>query len=420
MLTVIFSLATFQIEQNRFLRNFEAYPPISEAQTISQIDADNLKIKSLAKVYRGNRDFEVVLDNGVVQFISTTNPLASGTQFKIKSTQRSSGQLPPPTLVINGEKFEIGTAKSGLNPANAQGALFAKPFDVKNVIGTPFSWPPRGMGLKFTFNHLNHRDIFIEVRYQMLDREPILNQTITIRNGSLFPIGLSSLSQGDNLWPHGAFKGENINLIIRPGRVLELPEAWLTIDNNGNWTNEIRELTRQEISPWEKISTYTVKNWPAIDSEIKSISNKKYQAILIPRSAEIDWTSSMREHSSLISDFVKLAKKYNFAVGAEVDLASIPAQPEDRTQGDNSPVCWESFSGSHWRQTALLNWKRHGLAYISLKGNLPKECDKVGHKEHQTQQQGWIENEITTKNLMRNGLSLGVVIHHESVKPYGP
>ena len=409
-----------QSEGDRFVKSFDLFPAVGSAPVVKQADADSFQAKSLAKVYKGAKPGEVVVDNGVVQFTAGLNPLAAAKEFKVKATGKTITDLPMPTLVLNGEKFVLGSAENKLNPANAQGTLFAKPFDVRNVIGAPFSWPPRGMGLKFTWNHSRFPDLFIELRYQMIDREPVLNQSITIRNGTTFPVGITSLSQGDGLWPLSPFAGENINLILRPGRVLELPEAWFSIDSQGKWVSSTRQKTVAEISPWTKVRAKTLKSWPPVEAEIKAAAKEGFAAVLMPKDVEIAWSAPTQADFDAVGAFMELAKKSKVAAGAEVDLADIPSNPEDLTGGAGSPVCWHSFSGNHWRQNAILTWKRMGLQYVQLTGALPTTCDKTGHGEHQTEEQGAIENYLSTVNLMRNGLSLGIIIRHVDAEAFGP
>jgi hypothetical protein len=419
MIGVLFLGLVGQNQASGFDAQFKLFPVVSEAPVVAQLDADTFKTKSLAKVYRGVEPGTVAVDNGVVQFIAGLDLLGHPRKFLIKKTGKSVQDLPVPVLMMNGRRYELGGNENGLRPINAKGLLFRKPFDVKGIVGPNVVWPPRGMGVRFMWNHPEMPDLMVELNYQMVDREPVLNQTMVIRNGSSFPIALNSLNQGDGLWPPKVFQGDDLGWVIRPGRTLELPEAWFSIDSSGRWVAATRKASQAEISPWEKVRSSTLKQWPPVEAEVKTFA-KKADVVLMPKSAGISWSAPDQDDYDSVAKFATMAKKYGLAVGAEVDLTAIPANPEDRVAGPESPVCWLSFSGSHWRSNAMLTWKRMGLGMVQLFGELPGSCNKTGHGEHQTSKQGEIENALAMQNLMRNGLNLGVIVRHKDARAYGP
>lgn len=403
----------------RFIKAFDLFPPISESAPISQADADSYKAKSLAKVYRADTLGEAFLDNGVARLAVTIQPFGRAKFFSIRSTSKTVSDLPMPTIKINGRDCALGSPGNPLRPMAVQGTLFAKPFDVRDIPGASFIWPPRGMGMKFLWNHPEFPDLIVELRYQMVDREPTVNQTITIRNGSPYAISIDHLDEGGQ-WPEPTFKGASLHWVIRPGRVVELPEAWFSLNAQGQWVNATRQRTATELSPWEALRTKTLEQWPPNEAEIKQAARAGFHAVLIPNSAEISWSALAPEELQAVADFVALAKKSRLAAGAEVELSGIPADAADRTIGPASPVCWLSFAGSHWRQSALQNWRRHGIQAVQLSGPLPESCDKTGHAEHQGSIQGRIENALATRDFLRAGLVLGIVIRHPLAKAYGP
>ncbi len=408
-----------QNQDSRFEANFALFPPVSEAPVVAQADADTFKVKSLAKVFRGNEPGHVAVDNGVVQFVAGLPLLGKPEKFVIKKTGKSVSDLPMPVITMNGTRYELGGNENGLRVVNAKGQLFAKPFDVKGVIGPNIVWPPRGMGVRFMWNHPEMPDLFVELTYQMVDREPVLNQTVVIRNGSSFPVAINSLSQGDGLWPPSAFQGDDLAWVIRPGRTLELPEAWFSVNAAGQWVAATRKMSAVEISPWEKVRATTLKQWPPTEAEIKGYS-KKTEAVLIPQSAGFSWSAPSQEDYDLIAQFAATAKKYGLSIGAEVDISAIPANAEDHVGDAGSPICWLSFAGNHWRSNAMLTWKRMGFGVVQLEGALPGSCRQSGHGEHQTAKQGEIENALAMQNLMRNGLNLGIIVRHKNARAYGP
>ncbi|MFM9871937.1 MAG: hypothetical protein ACKVQS_00565 [Fimbriimonadaceae bacterium] len=408
-----------QTQVSQFDESFKLFPPVTEAPVVAQADADTFKVKALAKVYRGGSPGTVAVDNGVVQFTAGFGPLAKPVSFSIKKMGKVATDLPVPVLTINGQSIQLGGDENGLRAVNAKGLLFRKPFDVKGVVGPSIVWPPRGMGVRFMWNHRELPDLFVELTYQMVDREPILNQTIVIRNGSSSPVAINSISQGDGLWPPRAFQGDDLGWVIRPGRTLELPEAWLSLDPSGKWVSATRKLSQTEISPWEKVRATPLKQWPPVEAELKSLA-KSTDVVLMPKSAGVSWSTAGQQDYDLFAKFAAMAKKYGLSIGAEVDLSGIPANPEDRVAGVSSPVCWLSFSGSHWRSNAMLTWKKMGLGVVQLVGELPGSCSKSGHGEHQTPKQGEIENALSMLNFMRNGLNLGVIVRHKDARAYGP
>lgn|GEM_PF-6549850 len=419
MIAVLFLGLLGQNTESRFDDQFKLFPLVNEAPVVSQIEADTFKVKSLAKVFRGVTPGTVAVDNGVVQFVGSLQLFAKPAKFVVKKTGKSVQDLPVPVLVLNGSRYELGGNENGLRPIQAKGLLFTKPFDVKGIVGPNVVWPPRGMGVRFMWNHQEMPDLMVELTYQMVDREPVLNQTVVIRNGSSYPIALDSISQGDGLWPPTAFQGDDLGWVIRPGRTLELPEAWFSIDGAGRWVAATRKASQAEISPWEKVRASTLKQWPPVEAEVKSFA-KKTDVILMPKSVGISWSAPSQADYDVVAGFSALAKKHGLAIGAEVDLAGMPANPEDRVAGLESPVCWLSFSGNHWRSNAMLTWKRMGLGVVQIYDDLPGICDKSGHGEHQTPKQGEIENALAMQNFMRNGLNLGIIVRHKDARAYGP
>lgn len=419
MLGLVFLGYLGQGQESRFDEGFKLFPSVNEAPVVAQLDADSYKVKALAKVYRGSAPGIVAVDNGVVQLTAAMEPFGKPIGFLVKKTGVAVKDLPVPVLVMNGERFELGGVKNRLRAVNAKGLLFRKPFDVKGIVGANVVWPPRGMGVRFMWNHPDLPDLFVELTYQMVDREPVLNQTVVIRNGSAFPIALDSISQGTGIWPPESFQGVDLGWVIRPGRTLELPDGWFSIDSSGKWVAATRRASQAEIAPWEKVRSVTLNSWPASETEVKSLG-KVTDVVLIPRSAGIAWSAPGQADYDAVSQFATLAKKHGLSIGAEVDLAGVPSNPEDLVAGQGSPICWLSFSGSHWRSNAMLTWKKMGLGVVQLLGELPGSCSQSGHGEHQTAKQGAIENALAMQNLMRNGLNLGVIVRHKDARAFGP
>lgn len=419
MTGLLTALAIAQAADGRFAKAFDLFPPISESPTIALADSDSLKAKSLAKVYRGNNPGLAFIDNGIVQVQASVQPFGRIGSFAVRATGETAADLPMPTITLNGVACALGTAENPLKPMTAQGTLFAKSFDVREVPGPPFVWPPRGMGVKFVWNHPEMPDLIVELRYQMVDREPVLNQTLTIRNGSPYAVAIDQMDGGGG-WPGEMFKGDSLHWVIRPGRVAELPEAWYSLDPQGRWVDATRQRTADALSPWNALKAKTLAAWPASESEVKQAAKAGFDAVLVPLSANISWSAPTAEDLEAVGLFVAMAKKSKVAAGAEFDLGQIPAEPKDRTAGAESPVCWQSFAGIHWRQNALLTWRRLGIQFVQLSGELPGPCDKEGHGDHQGPAQARIENALATRDFLRAGLALGIVIRHPGARAFGP
>lgn len=419
MTGLLTALAIAQTVDGRLMKAFDLFPPISESPTIALADSDSLKAKSLAKVYRGAKPGQAFIDNGIVQVQTLVQPFGRIESFTVRASGQTVADLPMPTITLNGLACALGTAENPLRPMTAQGTLFAKPFDIRETPGPGFVWPPRGMGVKFVWNHPEMPDLIVELRYQMVDREPVLNQTLTIRNGSPYAIAIDQMDGGGG-WPGEVFGGQMLHWVIRPGRVVELPDAWYSLDPQGRWVDATRKRTAESLCPWNALKAKTLTAWPASESEVKQAAKAGYDAVLAPLSAGIAWSAPTQEDLEAVGAFVALAKKANIAAGAESDLGQIPAEPKDRTAGAASPVCWQSFAGIHWRQNALLTWRRLGIQFVQLSGELPGQCDKEGHGDHQGPAQASLENALATRDFLRAGLALGIVIRHPAAHAYGP
>ncbi|MBL8068751.1 MAG: hypothetical protein JNM28_09900 [Armatimonadetes bacterium] len=419
MTGLLTALAIAQTVDGRLIKAFDLFPPISESPTIALADSDSLKAKSLAKVYRGAKPGQAFIDNGIVQVQALVQPFGRIESFSVRSTGQTVADLPMPIITLNGVACALGTAENPLRPMTAQGTLFAKPFDIRETPGPAFVWPPRGMGVKFTWNHPEMPDLIVELRYQMVDREPVLNQTLTIRNGSPYAISIDQMDGGGQ-WPGEVFRSQMLHWVIRPGRVIELPDAWYSLDPQGRWVDGTRRRTAESLCPWNALKAKTLTAWPASESEVKQAAKAGYDAVLVPLSAGIAWSAPTAEDIEAVGAFVAMAKKAKVAAGTESDLGQIPAEPKDRTAGADSPVCWQSFAGIHWRQNALLTWRRLGIQFVQLSGELPGSCDKEGHGDHQGSAQARIENALATRDFLRAGLALGIVIRHPGAYAYGP
>lgn len=403
-----------------FAKSFELYPAVSTASVIAQADADSLKEKSLAKVFRGVSDDEVALDNGVVQFRMSLQDFGKPIFFQRKASGNEGVGLPPLTLVLNGEKFAIGAENPRWIRAGARGQLFSKPFDVRQIPQKNYVWPPRGMGVRFMWASRDYSGLMIEVTYQMVDREPQVCQKVTVRNGSNFPVRISSINQGDSGYPSGVFTGDQLNWSLRPNRVVELPDGWFRLEGSRKLVVSGRKQALSSLMPWSGLQGQTLGSWPAEAKNVSGLKLKRGEVVLIPAEAKISWSAPGQGDFDAVRLVMDAAKTSGLVLGAEVDLGDIPGELADRVGGSGTPVCWHSFAGVFWRQNVLVNWKRMGIQVIDLKGALPSRCSQVGHGEHQTPDQAAIENYLAVRDLMRQGLSVGIVIRHPDVTAYGP
>jgi hypothetical protein len=403
-----------------FAKSFELYPAISTAPVISQADADTLKAKSLAKVFRGSSDNEVALDNGVVQFRMSLQDFGKPIFLQRKADGNGGVVLPALSLVLNGEQFVVGGENPRWVRVGARGQLFSKPFDVRQIPQTNYVWPPRGMGVRFMWANRDYSGLMVEVTYQMVDREPLVSQKVTVRNGSNFPVRISSIQQGDSGYPSGEFTGDQLNWTLRPNRVVELPDGWFRLDGQGKLVASGRKQVLNSLMPWSGLGGQTLGSWPADTKNVTGLKLKRGEVILIPTEAKIPWSVPEQVDFDTVRLVADAAKKSGLVLGAEVDLGDIPGELADRVGGSGSPVCWHSFAGVFWRQNVLANWKRMGIQVVELKGELPSRCSQAGHGEHQTPNQAAIENHLAVRDLMRQGLSVGIIIRHPDVTAYGP
>lgn len=396
-----------------WIKQFELYPPVSTSAALNQSDVDKFKAKSLAKVYRGPGKDEASIDNGLVRLtISLTQPeqiLAFGPRG---SETAALASVASPKVELNGRIFDLGDPESGLRIFQVQGVLYYKPFEYRGIGGTNPIWPPRGMGLKISYAHPDIPGLYIERRLQMLDGEPTLHQVITLRNGSTFPVNLESLA-GNATWPGEAWGGRKLNLLVRPGRVLELPDQWITVSAAGE-VIPLRASAWRVIAPWRSFKTVHVTS-----PDLSAVAKSGAQVVVFNPPNPISWSALPPEDEKLVGDFVAAAKKNKAIPGIKVQLAEIVADPADRTGGPDSPVCWMSLTGRHWRQNALLNWKRLGIEYVELEGALPRSCAKSGH-DHQNSVAADLENREASRQFVIAGLGIGIVIKHPDIVPYGP
>lgn len=411
-------LVTLGQTNQSYERQFDLYPHVSTSPAITQADADSGKQKSLAKVYKGPETGQASLDNGVVRLtcdLSGKVLLFENRKSGITLTE----SIGTPLLTINDQIFDLSQPGERFRQIGAQGVMSSKPFDWRPLLGQTGIWPPRGMGLKFTYAHNEFPGLFFERTFEMLDREPTIRQKIVIRNGSTIAIALNKVdSQG--YWPDEWLKGKRVDLLVRPGGVLELPDQWLTITGGGGEVgNGFREKSRHILQPWRGLKVQKVDD-PAITAEqAAAIKKQGTQVALMPESVSINWSSPGQADYDKVASFISTVKTAKLIPGAVINLKSIPGEEKDRTGSESNPVCWLSFAGNHWRQNVILTWKRMGIEYIKLEGDLPRECIRPGH-DHQGTLPSEFENREAIRQLAAQGLTLGVLIEHPDLQAYGP
>lgn len=404
-----------QIPQN-FERQFEFYSQVSASPAITQADADSGKAKSLAKVYKGPAVGQLSLDNGVVRFVCDMTGRVISFENR-KTGVKLTDAISSPALTLNDQVFDFAKAEIGMRQIGAQGVLTSKPFDWKPLAGQTGSWPPRGMGLKFSYAHNEIPGLFIERTFEMFDREPTVRQRIIVRNGSTFPVALNQVN-GTGYWPDEWLKSLRIDLVVRPGRVLELPDQWVTI-GGAEVGNGFRASSRSIIQPWRGLKTEVAPGADITVDQAKMFQKGGSQILLLPASLAVNWSAPGQADYDLVANFVKNTKAAKLIPGCVIDLSSIPAEEKDRTGMPDNAVCWLSFAGTHWRQNVMLTWKRMGFEYVQFKGELPTECIRPGH-EHQGSAQSHFENRDVIRQFAAQGLTLGVIIDHPQISAFGP
>ncbi len=409
--TMLTLLAIAALQPGPWIKQFELYPPVSSSAALRQADVDAGRAKSLAKVYRGPGDNQASVDNGLIRVtISLEEPqaiLAFGPRGQESASLR---HLASPQIAINGRTFDLGDPESGLRIFNVQGVLYFKPFEYQSIGKGNVTWPPRGMGLKISYAHPEIQGFYIERRLELLDGEPTLHQSIVLRNGSPMPYSLQSTGANKE-WPPAWLAGRELNLVVRPGRVLELPSQWITLTSAGD-PIPMRNSGWATIAPWRRFI-------PLADPSAPPAQRTGNEVILFEPENPVSWGAVAAEDSARIADFVATAQESELIPGVQADLDHIPATDADRTAGPGSPVCWLSLAGKHWRQNALLNWKRSGIKFVSLQGDLPLACDKTGH-DHQNPVAAEFENREAMRQFVIAGLGIGVVIRHPQMAAYGP
>lgn len=417
MLAIVF-LSLGQASDQKFDQQFALYPDVNTSPAVTQTEADSGKVKALGKVYRGPGEGQVSLDNGVVRLVCDLS--GKVVEFKNRTTKASfASGISSPIIMLNEQIYDFSKAELGLRQIGAQGVLTSKPFDWRPLEGQSGIWPPRGMGLKFTYAHNKIQGLFVERIFEMYDREPSVRQKIVIRNGSTFPVALNQVS-GSSAWPEPWLKDLRMNLVLRPGRVLELPDQWVTLGGAGTEAgNGFRAKSRSMLQPWRGLKTEVAPSESITLDQAKMFKKGGTQVLLLPTTVAVNWSSPTQADYDLVANFIKTTKEAKLIPGCIIDLQSIPAEEKDRTGEKNNAVCWLSFAGTHWRQNVMLTWKRMGFDYVQLKGELPTECTRPGH-EHQGAAQSEFENREVIKQFVANGLSLGVVIEHPEVNAFGP
>jgi len=407
-----------QVSDQKFDAQFALYPHVSTSPAVTQVQADSGKVKALGKVYRGPNEGQVSLDNGVVRFVCDLSGRVI--EFQNRTTKSSfAAGVSSPVITLNEHAYDFSKSDFGLRQIGAQGVLTSKPFDWRPLTGQTGTWPPRGMGLKFTYAHNEIQGLFVERVFEMFDREPTVRQKIVIRNGSTFPVALSQIS-GSEGWPDAWIKDSRLNLVLRPGRVLELPDQWVTLGDAGTEAgNGFRAKSRAMLQPWRGLKTEDAPSEKITLDQARMFQKGGTQVLLLPASVAVNWSSPTQADYDLVADFVKTTKEAKMIPGCLIELKSIPGEEKDRTGEKNNAVCWLSFAGTHWRQNVMLTWKRMGFEYVDLRGELPTECTRPGH-EHQGAAQSEFENREVIRQFVANGLSLGVIIEHPQVNAFGP
>lgn len=389
---------------------FVRLPPVKEAVRVKQAQVDAGKAPAMAKVFWNAHNRSAVISNGVAEYEIGLEPFGQPRRFWTDS----GGDVVPPSLAvtINGESVRFGVESPGWAPVRANPLLFVKPFEAKDLVGRPFVWSPPGMGVKLMWANRADPNILVEVVTQMVDREPLVNQKITIRNGSQSPVVIGRIGDGMSPWPPGYASTDQLDLIIRPGATYELPEAWFTV-SGGNLSSQLRAQGQRVLIPWKE----TVMRVGSTAEELKALVSQKAHIALLSSSVKVDWSDPSAHRNPAVMDFVKLAAASRIAPGVQVELSTLLGGAEDRAK--TGAVCWGSFAGVHWRQNALLAWKRAGLKGIELVGELPAACEGIGHG-HQTANQARLLNRQLLESFMRNALSLGIIVRHAEFEAYGP
>ena len=327
---------------------FQHYRPVSEAP-VAKVGAT-----ALSKVYRGPAADQVSLDNGLVRAVISLKHAGTFVEFSRRGTDSrlTASDLSLPTFVLNGSPWSLVSTKIStaavspiapepkpLRVLSANASMLEKPFEGRPLPGKSGVLPPRGMGVKFTYIHPEITGLLVELFYWLPDNSPSVLRKVLLRNSS----APTRIQGRDWEWFQIEDPTLQLNQVIGPGTVYELPDQWATLPLDGKDLDRAINVTLAQVAPFttsepkmQSIENLAEANCESAISEAKA---KKLDGVIFNG---FDPSSSTNESRTALQQFVTKVSDAKLIPGIEISMTrGFPA----RDLAGGAGLCLTSDSG---------------------------------------------------------------------------
>ncbi|MDI9637382.1 hypothetical protein QPK87_10685 [Kamptonema cortianum] len=403
-------------------KGFQHYRPVSEAP-FAKVGAT-----ALSKVYRGPAADLVSLDNGLVRAVISLKHAGTFEEFSRRGTdsRMTAADLSLPIFVLNGSPWSLVPTKistDAISPTapepkplrvlSARASMLEKPFEWRPSPGKSGVWPPRGMGVKFTYIHPEITGLLVELFYWLPDNSPSVLRKVLLRNAS----APTRIQGRDWEWFQIDDPTLQLNQVIGPGTVYELPDQWATLPLDGKDLDRAVRVTLAQVAPFKtsEPKMQSIENLAEanLESAILEAKSKKLEGVLF---TGFDPSSSTDESRADLQRFVAKVSDSKLIPGIEISMTrGFPSK--DLVKG--AGLCLTSDSGRAVSGNLPLAMAQLGLKYVRFTERPSMDCSDLSHP-HGFGGLARYENQKAWRGLFANLLGLGIHVSAPHYTPFGP